>query len=472
MSITDLTAVELSNLIKKKELSPVDVVTAYVDRIDKLNPQFNAYVTLNEQAIEEAKKSEETVMRGEDLGELHGIPVAIKDLTPTKGLRTTYGSPLFKDHIPDYDPTFVKRIKAAGGIILGKTNTPEFGHKGTTDNPLFGVTKNPWNESLTPGGSSGGAAAAVAAKLAPIAEGSDGGGSIRIPASLTGIFGLKPTFGVVPHDEELNNLFGYQHPYLHNGPMARTVEDASLLFSIMRGYDVNEPDSIPTNAVQNVDLNGSLKGLKIAYTRNFGLHEISNDVIKSTDKACENLASLGCEVEEVKVDLGLSADEVSKVFGGLWSVKFAASYGHYYDENPDNFSESLANTVEIGRKLSAVDYKALEIDRTKIWTGIQSLLNDYDFIVSPTLTTTAFPHHLPGPPQINGKSVEPGANWIMTPIYNLTGHPAASLPVGLTDDGLPVGLQVASSRFADNLILQLCHNYEKAFETYIDPLKE
>lgn len=472
MTITDLTAVQLSDRIKKKELSPVDVVSAYMERIELLNPKWNAYVTLNEQALDEAKKAEQALMQDEEIGDLHGVPVAIKDLTPTKGLLTTFGSPLFKDYIPDYEPTYLQRIKAAGGIVLGKTNTPEFGHKGTTDNPLFGVTKNPWGESLTPGGSSGGSAAAIAAKLAPLAEGSDGGGSIRIPAALTGTFGLKPTFGIVPHGEDYNNLFGHQHPYLHNGPMTRTVADAALLFSVMRGYDVNEPDSVPTNALQRAVLDGNVKGMKIAYTRDFGFYEVSNEVITSTDKACENLASLGCEVEEVTIDFNISSDDVSRTFGGLWSVKFAATYGHLYDKDPASFSESLTNTVEIGRQFSATDYKALELNRTQIWNGIQSILNEYDFLISPTLTTTAFPHHLPGPEQMNGKTITPGANWIMTPMFNLTGHPVASLPVGLSASGLPVGLQVASSRFNDNLILQLCHQYERAFETYVDPLQE
>ncbi|WP_165820909.1 amidase [Pueribacillus theae] len=472
MSITDLSAVELRRQIKQKELSPVEVVKAYLDRIEKFNSKWNAYVTINEHAIDEAKNAEEAVMKGEELGGLHGIPVAIKDLTPTKGILTTYGSEMFKDFIPDYDATFLQRIKEAGGIVLGKTNTPEFGHKGTTDNPLFGTTKNPWNEKLTPGGSSGGSAVAVAAKLAPFAEGSDGGGSIRIPSSLTGIFGLKPTFGVVPHDSDPNNLFGSQHPYLHNGPMARTVEDAALLFSVMMGYQVNDPDSVPTSAVDFADLNGDVKGLKIAYTLNYGLYEVSDDVREVVEKACDNLASLGCEVEEVNLDLGISKKDLARAFSGMWCVKYAANYGHLYDKAPENFSENIAKMIAVGRKLSAVDYRAIEFNRTKVWKAIQSILNKYQFIVSPTLATTAFEHHLPGPSHINGKNINPESDWMMTQIYNLTGHPAASLPIGLTSSRLPVGLQVVGSRFADRLVLQLCRNYEKAFETYIEPTYE
>lgn len=469
LSITDLTATELGTLIKQKGISPVDVVSAFLERIDKLNSKWNAFVTVNEQATEDAKRAEESIMKGEELGKLHGIPIAIKDLTPTKGILTTYGSPFFKDYVPDYDPIFLQRVKAAGGIVLGKTNTPEFGHKGITDNPLFGVTKNPWNEQLTPGGSSGGSAAAVASKLTPFAEGSDGGGSIRIPAAFTGIFGFKPTFGVVPHDGDRDNLFGAEHPFLHNGPMARTVEDAALLFSVMQGYDPNLPGSIPDLSEDFTDLNKDIKGLKIAYTRNFGLYEVSQDVAQVIDKAVQNLTDLGAHVEEVQIDFGFSLKELVRTFSGMWCVKFAAGYGELYDRDPASFSEGMAKMIEIGRKFSAVDYKALELKRTIVWKKIQAIFNNYDLLLSPTNATTAFEHHLQGPSMINGKSVNPATGWMMTQIYNLTGHPAASLPVGLTNAGLPVGLQVAGNRFADKLVLQACRAYEINFQTYIEP---
>lgn len=466
MAITDLSATELRNQIQTKQLSPVEVMSAYLERIEKENNKWNAYVSMNEQALEEAKKAEESMMKGEKLGSLHGVPIAIKDLTPTKGLVTTYGSPVFKDFVPDYEPTFLKRVKSAGAIVLGKTNTPEFGHKGTTDNPLFGTTKNPWNEKLTPGGSSGGSAAAVAAKLAPFAEGSDGGGSIRIPASLTGIFGLKPTFGVVPHDGNPNNVFGSQHPYLHNGPMTRTVKDATLLFSVMQGYAENDPDSAPI--VEKGQMK-DLKDIKIAYSSDLGLFEISHDVAKVIDKACENFSDLGCHVEEVKVDLGLSKRDFLRTFSGLWCVSFATSYGELYDAQPESFSDNLAKMIAVGRKITAVDYKRLDWNRTKVWNVIQQLLAEYDYIVSPTLATTAFEHQLAGPTKINGKEVNPVNDWMLTQVYNLTGHPAASLPVGLTEEGLPVGLQIASKKYTDNQLLQLCQQYEQAFETYLNP---
>jgi amidase len=468
LAITDFSATELVKLIKQKELSPVDAVSAFLDRIQTHNSKYNAFVTLNEHAMEEAKVAEDSIMNGEELGKLHGIPVGIKDLTPTKGILTTYGSPVFKDNIPEDDPLFLKRIKAAGGIVLGKTNTPEFGHKGITDNPLFGVTKNPWNESMTPGGSSGGSAAAVAAKLVPFAEGSDGGGSIRIPAALTGIFGFKPTFGVVPHEGE-DNVFGSEHPYLHNGPMARSVEDAALLFSVMQGYDADIPNAVRSSAEDFTLLNGDIKGLKIAYTRNFGLYEISADVAAVVDRSVQHFADLGCQVEEVDIDFGMSLKELTRAFSGMWCVKYAASYGKLYDQDPASFSEGMAKMIHIGRKYNAVDYKAIEIKRTLVWKEIQRIFGRSDLILSPVLASAAFEHHLPGPSMINGKGVNPATDWMLTQVYNFTGHPAASLPVGLTGAGLPAGLQVAGKRFADKLVLQACHAYEQNFQTYAEP---
>lgn len=469
LSITDYSATKLVKLMKEKELSPVEVVNAYLDRIEKHNSKWNAFVTINERAIEEARKAEELIMKDEGFGKLHGIPVAIKDLTPTKGMVTTYGSPIFKDYIPDCEPTFLKRIRTEGGIILGKTNTPEFGHKGTTDNPLFGVTKNPWNDSLTPGGSSGGSAVAVAAKLAPIAEGSDGGGSIRIPAALTGIFGLKATFGLVPHDGDQKNSFGTQHPFVHNGPMTRTVEDAALLFSVMQGYSANDPSSVPGLDENYQDLSHNMKGLRIAFSPNFGLYEISHDVSKVIHRAAANFRALGCHVEEVDLSLGESIRDLSRAFSGLWCVKMAANYGMLYDQNPESFSKGIARIIEIGRKISAVDYKQIELVRTRVWKEFQRIFNQYDLLISPVTATTAFDHNLQGPDQINGKTVNPATDWTLTQPFNLTGHPAASLPIGLTEAGLPVGLQVAGSRFADKLVLQACHAYETAFQTYIEP---
>lgn len=467
MEITDLTAVELRNHIQAKQLSPVEVMNAYLARIESEDKKWNAYVTLNERALEEAKKAEAIIMKNEKVGLLHGMPIAIKDLTPTKGILTTYGSPVFKDYIPNHEPTFLKRVKAAGAIVLGKTNTPEFGHKGLTDNPLFGTTKNPWNEKLTPGGSSGGSAVAVAAKLAPFAEGSDGGGSIRIPAALTGIFGLKPTFGVVPHDNNPNNVFGSQHPYLHNGPMTRTVDDASLLFSVMKGYSEHDPDTAPLMEQERLK---ALSEVKVAYIRDFGLYEVSQDVQTVIDRAVNRFSDLGCHVKEIDIDLGMTLLDLQKTFSKLWCVRYAADYGEYLDKQPENFSETLTNMIQFGRKLSAVDYKALDEERTRLWHAIQQVFQTYDFIISPTLATTAFDHQIEGPTEINGKSVRPN-DWMMTQIYNLTGHPAVSLPVGLTETGLPVGLQIASRKFTDEMLLELCRDYEQAFATYIDPEK-
>lgn len=245
-TLSNMTVVETIILIKEKKISPVEVVKSFLDEIDSKNPEINAFCTVvHDEALREAKRYEEEIIKNGDVGPLYGLPVAIKDLTLTKGIRTTFGSKVFENFIPDRDSIVVERIKKAGGIILGKTNTPEFGHKGTTDNMIFGATKNPHDPGLTTGGSSGGSAAAVAGGMIPFAEGSDGGGSIRIPASLCGVFGLKPTYGRIPNDTDEKNLFATQNPFIHHGPISKTVEDGALLFEIMKGPHPVDPFSLP-----------------------------------------------------------------------------------------------------------------------------------------------------------------------------------------------------------------------------------
>jgi amidase len=460
-----MSATQLAQQIRHKEISPVEVIDTCLKKIDTVNPKINAFVTvLHEEARHQAKQAEEAVMKGEAVGALQGVPVAIKDLTPTKGIRTTFGSPLFKDYIPEHDATFVKRIKDAGAIIVGKTNTPEFGHKGTTDNPLFGATKNPWNTTLTSGGSSGGSAAAVAAGLVPFAEGSDGGGSIRIPSSLCGVFGFKPTYGRVPFDGNRENVFGSHQPFLHYGTISRTAEDGALLFSVMQGPASTDPFSLPdTGNDFTTSFKQSVKGLKVAYTPDFGVYQVSSDVRKVIEKAVEGLRDLGCNVEEVALDFGMPLKQLLRPFVKMWCVSMAVNYGDLLDRHPETFSDSIATMIAVGRKMSAVEYKALEKERTKVWNTVQNILNSCDLLVSPTLAATAFPHELEGPAEINGKKIHADSDWIMTQVYNMTGHPAASLPVGLTENRLPVGMQIAGNRMADKLILQLSHAYQEAF---------
>lgn len=459
------TATELARNIRAKHISPVEVIDVFIERISSLNPKINAVVTLAaDEARTQAKKAERAVMQGGTLGPLHGVPVAMKDLTATQGIRTTLGSPAFKDRIPERDATVVARLKEAGAIILGKTNTPEFGCKGTTDNPLFGATKNPWDLNLTPGGSSGGSAAAVAARLIPVAEGSDGGGSIRIPASLCGVYGLKPTYGRIPHDSDFNNVFGSYEPFLHHGPITHAVEDAALMLQVMQGPAATDPFSLPhTGEDYQEAIRKDVRGLKVAYTPDFGMYEVASDVKAVTERAVENVRSLGCDVDEVSIDVGMDLAEFMAFFKQMWFVGISASCSELLAAHPDQVSQELAFMIREGEKFSAVEYKQIGRARTTMWHKVQEVFHTYDLIISPTLGTTAFPSGLMGPAEINGKPIQPDSDWLLTQIYNTTGHPAASLPVGLTEAGLPVGLQLAGDRFQDALVLRLSYAYETAY---------
>ncbi len=464
MNIIDLSARKMAEHIARKELSPVDVVQSHLDRIRHLNSDLHLFITVfEEEALQEARVAEDELMKNRPQGPLHGIPVALKDLTPVKGRRTTFGSPLFKDHISQHEPAIVGRMKDAGAIIIGKTNTPEFGHKGTTDNLLAGPTKNPWNPALTAGGSSGGSAAAVASKCVPLAEGSDGGGSVRIPSSLNGIIGLKPTFGRVPFDSSPVNRFGTTQPFVHYGPMSRSTEDAALLLSIMEGYEPNDPYSVPLPEANLIDeLTLGVEGMRFAYTDNFNLYPFDPDILDPIQDAISKLREKGAIVEKIPFDFGLKLEELIAFFNKMWFAGLASAYGSLYDRFPSQFSQSVSDMIESGRNLSAVELRETEVQRTMIWNTLQNELNDFDAILSPVLGVPAFSHQIEGPDMINGKGVAPISDWMMTQIYNCTGHPAISIPAGLTTSGLPVGLQAASNKFNDSLLLRIAHTIEKA----------
>lgn len=465
-----MTATELARRIQAKEISPVEVVDFFLDRISALNPKINAFVTINENVREQAWEAEADVQRGETLGPLHGVPVAIKDLTVTEGLRTTFGSPAFKEHIPTRDATVVKRLKEAGALVLGKTNTPEFGHIGTTDNLLFGATTNPWHLERTAGGSSGGSAAAVAAGLVPLAEGSDGGGSIRIPASFCGVYGLKPTYGRVPHDSHIHNVFGSHAPFLHHGPLARSVTDAALFLQVAQGPAATDPFSLPVVDEEIVGhVEQDIEGLKIAYTPDFGMYEVSSEVRRVVEDTLDRWRELGCRIEEVSVDFGMALDEFIRFFTGMWYASAAAGSGPLLEKHPELVSPSYRAMIEAGYEQSAVEYKRLEPVRTKVWHEMQTLFQTYDLVFSPTLAVTAFDYKKLGPDRINGKPIQPTSDWMLTQVYNVTGLPVASIPVGFSREGLPIGLQLAANRFEDTLVLRASRAYEKAYGIEAQP---
>lgn len=455
------TAAELAGLIRGKKVSPVEVTEAFLDRIDRINPLINAYCTVaRDTALAAAGEAERAVMSGAELGPLHGVPVAVKDLTPTAGIRTTYGSKIFENHVPARDSAFVERVKKAGGIILGKTNTPEFGHKAVTDNLLFGHTRNPWRTDRVAGGSSGGSAAAVAAGLAPLAEGSDGGGSVRIPASVCGVYGFKPGYGRIPMDI-MPSGFSIA-PFLHHGVIAGNVADAALFLGAVSGPDSRDPFSLPDTGDDFPAAAGDeVSGLRIAFSNDLGYFTVHSQVKEVVRKAAGVFAGSGCLVEEAGPGFTNPAETVLGLFNMLWCVHFAAFFSDYMEEWGQYLSPGIKAMIRAGGGMSAVQYKRAEILRQDVWNKIEELLSRFDLIITPTLAVPAFELGAPGPREIEGRAVDPYSGWYLTYPFNLTGHPAASIPCGLTPDGLPVGLQIIGRRFGEATVLKASALFEK-----------
>lgn len=454
------TAVQLAEQIRQKKLSPVEVTETYLRRIEALNPTINAFCTVDaEGAMQAAKEAEKRLMAG-DTPPLLGVPVAIKDLTPTKGIRTTYGSRAFADHVPEVDSVIVTRLKEAGAIIVGKTNTPEFGHTGVTDNRLFGRTNNPWDLSRIAGGSSGGSAAAVAAGMVPLAEGSDGGGSIRIPASCCGIFGLKPTYGRVPNDTGVT-AFSTATPFLHHGPMTRTVEDSALMMAVMQGPSGRDPFSLPLPGIRwpLPDDAKPFSQWRIAYSPDLDYYVIDPAVRRVMERAVAALVRHGCVVEEVRLGLEEGKKLVVETFTKLWAVHFAAHFEGLLEQE-EELSKGFVATIRYGQRFSAVDYKRLEQPRSLVYERMEKVFADYDLLITPTLAVPPFLHDQP-PKEIDGKPINPYNDWMLTSIFNLTGHPAASIPAGFTPEGLPVGMQIVGPRFGDEKVLQFARMFEQ-----------
>ncbi|WP_085523038.1 amidase [Tuberibacillus sp. Marseille-P3662] len=462
MDLRTLTATELIDHYRKRTLTPTEVVKQLLNHIHDTNDNINAFVTLNaEQALEQALAAEKR-WQINNARPLEGVPIASKDLTNTKGIRTTYGSPLFQDHYPEHDATVIERLKSAGAIILGKTNTPEFGHKGTTDNPLFGPSRNPFNLSKATGGSSGGSAAAVSCGMVPFAEGSDGGGSIRIPASLCGVFGFKPTYGRIPFDNHLNGIFGSHEPFLHYGALTRSVQDAATMLDVTQGVSNTDPFSLPiTEPNHGQAINQIPQSLKIGWTLDFGIFDIDEGVKKGFLSAIDQLSESGLDVTAINLPLARSIRDFIHYFESLWTSGLSASFYKQAEKQPDMFSKSMLKAIEQGKQLSAAQFKQLEKERARLWHLMQDKLDQYDIILSPTVAVPAFTFDREGPDTINGRAIKPDSDWVMAQIYNITGLPAASIPISVTEAGLPIGMQAAAQRLSDLTLLQFCRFYER-----------
>jgi aspartyl-tRNA(Asn)/glutamyl-tRNA(Gln) amidotransferase subunit A len=449
-------ALTLARRIRTKEISPVSVVEAVLQRIEALQPTVNAFVTVTaDEAREAARRAEAAVMAGERLGPLHGVPFSVKDLLFTRGTRTTMGSLIFADQVPTEDAVPVRRLREAGAILIGKTTTPEFGHKPFTDSPLFGATRNPWDLSRTAGGSSGGAAAAVATGQGPLALGTDGGGSVRLPASCCGIVGLKPTLGRVPHVHQAD-LFS-STSYI--GPMARTVAEATACFDVIVGFDPRDPYSRPEPSDDPREV--TVRGLRIGWLPRVGNHLVDPEVLGECEGVVGYLEGQGAHVETIEEDL--SAFERTFLIG--LQAGLAARVGPHMATFGDKVAPSLRESVERGAQWTAVDWVNALGQRTAMYRRVHGWLQRFDFLVSPTLSRPALPvdHDAFRPISIAGQvagSIR-GAWYPYLWPFNLSGHPAVSLPCGWSSDGLPIGLQIVGPWYGDRRVLALAGHLER-----------
>ena len=448
-------ATELARLIRTKALSPVELTRAVLERIDALNPIVNAFCTLTPEIAEAAARdAEQAVMRGDRVGPLHGIPFSIKDLAFTAGVRTMSGSFIFEHRVPTVDPPFVRRLKAAGGVMLGKTTTPEFGWKGLGDSPLTGITRNPWNTGMTPGGSSAGAGVAAAAGLGPIHQGSDGAGSVRIPSAFCGIFGLKPSYGRVPMWPVSNN-----DSTTHIGPMTRTVADAALMLSVMAGpddWDRTSLDAPPADYVGLLDR--GVRGLRVAFSPDLDGLRVDAEVATIVRQAVRAFEELGAVVEEVRPGFA----DTHEMIRCLWNAHEAGIYGPYLGRWRDRMDPGLVACIEDGMRYTMADYIDMRGRKLAHWDSVRPLFERFDLLLTPSLSVAAFPVRRLNPEHW------PQHVWDWLPWasfsypFNFTGQPAASVPAGFTPAGLPVGLQIVGRRFADLTVLQASAAFEQA----------
>ncbi|MFO0889595.1 MAG: amidase [Isosphaeraceae bacterium] len=464
---------EVAAAIRERRISPLEVFEAVARRIEAVNPRINGYVTLTlDQARDAAREAQEALHRTSDLGPLHGVPVAVKDDLAVRGVRYTCGSNLLSDHVADSDDLTVERLRRAGAIILGKTNLPEFGHKGTTDNLLFGTTNNPWDLTRTAGGSSGGSAAVVAAGLAYLALGTDIGGSVRIPASCCGVVGHKPSLGRVPR-VPVGNFFNTAWTA---GPIARTVADCALGLEVVSGPDIRDPFSIPSFAPWELDLEGELSGLRIGWAPNPTNAPVEPVVADAGRKTLERLESLGARIETRREKLPIPHGPLRSLLAGDALLVFVLADMHppwrslllrvmgWFNKRY-RFSPSFAPLARRGYSLPLWRYIAAQKEMTDfVEKSVWALFGECDLLATPTIALPPFPHPGAGqlgPAQVAGQRIEPHIDWMFTWPFNLSGQPAASVPCGWTTDGLPIGLQIVGRRCQDSLVLRVAGAIER-----------
>jgi amidase len=460
MSVQEICFLSAAGLVKRmraKELSAAEVMQAHLSQIDRINPKVNAIVTLlAEQAMAQARSADEALAKGKELGCLHGLPVAHKDLVMTKGIRTTSGSPIFKDFVPQEDALIVERLKQAGAITIGKTNTPEFGAGSQTFNDVFGETLNPYNTSKTCGGSSGGAAVALACGMLPIADGSDMGGSLRNPASFCNVVGLRTSPGRVP---SWPKLAGWS-PLSVEGPMARTVKDTALMLSAIAGADPRSPIAISESGdLFSRPLNRDFKDTRIAWSQDLGSLPVDSQVTATIEKQRHVFEDLGCLVEEGEPDLS-DADEIFKVWRA-WI--FELNFSEFLDTHRSQMKDTVIWNIQEGKQLSGPQISNIERKRTQLYHRVREFMETYEFLILPVSQVPPFDVKQRYITEINDIKMETYIDWMKSCYYITTfGSPAISVPCGFTSQGLPVGVQIVGRHQDDFGVLQLAYAFEQA----------
>ena len=451
-----LPALELARLIREREVSPVEVVQNSLARIEAVNPTLNCFCFVYpDEALEKARLAEKAVTDGARLGPLHGVPIAIKDLTPTRGKRTTMGSYAYENWVPEVDAIVVENLLAAGAIMVGKTMTSEFAYSSLTDSSLWGTTCNPWNPKRTPGGSSGGSAAAVAAGCVPLAEGSDAGGSVRIPASHCGIVGLKPSFGRIPF-EFLPTQFDWM---LNHGPLCRTVADAALFLMVCQGPDERDIQTLKPALEIELPPPSEVAGMRLALSVDLGCYRVDADVEANLREAAGALAQAGCEIEEVELGWG---PDFGKAWWSYWNAFQATHFGHHLEAFREKMHPTVVDAIESGRKMSAIDLIRAEYAYTDAWMKLSPVLERCDALLCPT-------ESIPAPPidydEQGAVSVDEEGRFVcmdMTMQFNALKLPAISVPSGFSKEELPTGMQIIGRRYDDLTVLRLAAAFEKA----------
>jgi Asp-tRNA(Asn)/Glu-tRNA(Gln) amidotransferase A subunit family amidase len=443
-------ATELARLIRESELSPVEVVSNSLARIEEVNPKLNCFCFVYpDEAMALARAAEQAVQERRELGPLHGVPIAIKDLTPTKGKRTTMGSYAYEHYVPEESALIVDKLLGAGAIMVGKTTTPEFAYSSFTESPLWGVTRNPWNLERTPGGSSGGSGAAVASGCVPLAEGSDMGGSVRIPASWSGVVGLKPSFGRIPLDFLPTQFDTIQH----FGPLARTIADARLFLASAQGPDDRDIMSLAPALDLSGPLDSSAEGLRLALDVDLGCYAINPDVEQAVREAAAALADAGAVVEEV--DLGWRR-ELADAWVEHWGVYLAAIFGDKLEDYRDQMDPRVVGLMDAGLEMAAVDFKRLEFLRTEQWKLLRPILAEHDALLCPTMSQTARPVDDDDFAWYGDRGDGFYHGLDLTSLFNHVSQcPALSVPAGWSSEGLPIGLQIVARRYQDDLALRI-----------------